>query len=82
MTVRSFAKRWLEFAVVYIPIFFTVEYFRHGRISREDLIGVLPIVLGMGLGAAVPPREHNAAGRLGFRLGQKLREYRGRHAEG
>ena len=81
MTIRSFAKRWLEFSVVYIPIFFVVQHFRHGRLTREDLIGVLPILLGVGIAAAIPPRDHEVASRLGLRLGQKLREYRRRNAE-
>jgi hypothetical protein len=80
MTIRSFAKRWLEFSAVNMAILAIILYFRHRPISREDLLGALAVVVGVGIGAALPG-EHKAAKRLGFRLGQKLREYRRRNAE-
>ncbi len=77
MTIRLFAKRWLLFTVMVISILSVVQYIRHRPISREDLIALLLV----GVWVAAFPGENKSAKRLGFRLGQKLREYGRRDAE-
>ncbi len=81
MTIRIFVKRMLMPFSVAVLTGLAIEFVRHRSISREYLIGFLPVALGFAIVGAFPPREHKTAGRLGFRLGQKLREYRRGNAE-
>ena len=80
MENRSLAKRWLSFFAASMSILSIVHFFKHRPISREDLIDVLAITVGVTIAVAFPVGD-KTLGRLGFRLGQKLKDYRRRNAE-
>ena len=77
MTIRLFAKRWLLFSIVSMLTLLVAQHFKHRPITGEDLICFLLISFGW---AAIPTKSE-AFKRLGFRVGQRLREYRRRNAE-